>query len=122
LKKFFPLQGKFEQKRILPQPWVQAAICMAHGFLLIFVHDECKKFVQRGDNLMLTNQYLYEKEVEMRHRKLHDEMEKSRLLAQLPKRPNMSRRAAGKLGVLLLKLGLWLKQLEHPQTVLEDRV
>jgi len=71
---------------------------------------------------MLTNQYLYEKEVEMRHRKLNDEMEKSRLLAQLPKRPNMSRRAAGKLGVLLLKLGLWLKQLEHPQTVLEDRV
>jgi hypothetical protein len=71
---------------------------------------------------MLTNQHLYEKEVEMRNRKLHLEMEKRQLLAQLPKSPNMSRRAAGKLGVLLLKLGLWLKQLEHPQKVLEDRV
>ena len=69
---------------------------------------------------MLTNQYVYEKEVEMRHRKLHDEMEKSRLLAQLPKRRSMARRAAGKLGVLLVKLGMLLKQLEQPQAALED--
>jgi hypothetical protein len=69
---------------------------------------------------MLTNQHVYEKELEMRRRDLRIDMEKRQLLAQLPKRPNMNRRAAGKLGVLLLKLGMWLKQLEHPQTVLED--
>lgn len=69
---------------------------------------------------MLSNQHLYEKELEMRRRDLHLEMEKRQLLAQLPKRLNLSRRAAGKLGVLLLKLGMWLKQLEHPLTVLED--
>jgi hypothetical protein len=69
---------------------------------------------------MLNNQHLYEKELEMRRRDLHLEMEKRQLLAQLPKRLNMSRRVAGKLGVLLLKLGMWLKQLEHPQAVLED--
>jgi hypothetical protein len=69
---------------------------------------------------MLSNQHLYEKELEMRRRDLRREMEKRQLLAQLPKRLNISRRAAGKFGVLLLKLGLWLKQLEHPQVVLED--
>ncbi|HEY6287624.1 MAG TPA: hypothetical protein VIX20_18285 [Ktedonobacteraceae bacterium] len=69
---------------------------------------------------MLNNQRLYEKEFEMRRRDLQREMEKRQLLAQLPKRLNMGRRAAGKLGVLLLKLGMWLKQLEHPYTALED--
>ena len=62
---------------------------------------------------MLANQHLYEKELEMRRRDLQREMEKRQLLAQLPKRLNMRRRAAGKLGVLLLKLGMRLKQLEH---------
>jgi hypothetical protein len=71
---------------------------------------------------MLGNQHLYEKELEMRRRELQHEMQKRQLLAQLPKRLNMSRRAAGKLGVLLLKLGMWLKQLEHPATVLDDQV
>ena len=69
---------------------------------------------------MLNNQYLYEKALEMHHRDLRNEMEARRLIAQLPKRLNLARRAAGKLGVLLLKLGLWLKQLEHPQVGLED--
>ena len=69
---------------------------------------------------MLNNQHLYEKELEMRRRDVLHEMEKRQLLAQLPKRLNMSRRAAGKLGVLLLKLGMRLKQLEHPQAVFED--
>ncbi len=69
---------------------------------------------------MMNNQYVYEKELEMRRRDLHLEMEKRQLLARLPKRPNLGRQAAGKLGVLLLKLGLRLKQLEHPQVVLED--
>ena len=69
---------------------------------------------------MLNNQHLYEKALEMRRRDLLHEMEKRQLLAQLPKQLNMSRRAAGKLGVLLLKLGMRLKQLEHPRTVFED--
>ena len=69
---------------------------------------------------MLNNQHLYEKELEMRRRDLRHEMEKRQLLAQLPNRLSMSRRAAGKLGVLLLKLGMRLKQLEHPQAVFED--
>ncbi|HWZ20490.1 MAG TPA: hypothetical protein VNW73_16965 [Ktedonobacteraceae bacterium] len=69
---------------------------------------------------MLNNQHLYEKELEMRRRDLLHEMEKRQLLAHLPKQLNMSRRAAGTLGVLLLKLGMRLKQLEHPQAVFED--
>lgn len=69
---------------------------------------------------MLNNQHLYEKALEVRYRDLRHEMEKRQLLAQLPNRLSMSRRAAGKLGVLLLKLGMRLKQLEHPQAVFED--
>jgi hypothetical protein len=73
-----------------------------------------KEYDQRGDNLMLTNQQIYENELEMRRRDLLREMEKKQLLAQLPKRLHMGRRAAGKLGLLLIKLGMWLKELEHP--------
>lgn len=69
---------------------------------------------------MLNNQHLYEKALEVHHRDLRNEMEARHLLRQLPKGPNRGRQAAGKLGVLLLKLGLWLKQLEHPQVKLED--
>jgi hypothetical protein len=69
---------------------------------------------------MVPNPYLYEKALEARHQDLRHEAEVRRLLAQLPKRRSMGRRAAGKLGVLLLKLGMWLKQLEHPQAALED--
>jgi hypothetical protein len=69
---------------------------------------------------MLNNQHLYEKALEVRYRDLRNEMEKKQLLAQLPKRLNMSRRAAGMLGVLLLKLGMSLKQLEHPHAVFEE--
>ncbi len=44
-----------------------------------------------------------------------------RLLAQLPRHHrSISRYAAGKLGVLLLKLGAWLKQFELAPTMLED--
>ena len=71
---------------------------------------------------MLGNQHLYEKELEMRHRELQREMQKNQLLAQLPKRLSMSRRAAGKLGILLLKLGTWLKQFEQPHTEFEDYI
>jgi hypothetical protein len=69
---------------------------------------------------MAPNPYLYEKLLEARRQDLRHEAEVRRLLAQLPKRRSMGRRAAGKLGVLLLKLGMWLKQLEHPQAALED--
>jgi hypothetical protein len=44
-----------------------------------------------------------------------------RLLTSLPRR-NMSRRAAGRLGILVLKLGMWLKQFEQPPTTLEEHV
>jgi hypothetical protein len=69
---------------------------------------------------MAPNAYLYEKLLEARRQDLRHEAEVRRMLAQLPKRQSMGRRAAGRLGVLLLKLGMWLKQLEHPQTALED--
>lgn len=69
---------------------------------------------------MVPNPYLYEKALEARRRDLWHEAQVRRLLAQLPKRQSMGRRAAGKLGVLLVKLGMLLKQLEHPQTALED--
>jgi hypothetical protein len=69
---------------------------------------------------MTPNPYLYEKALEVRRQDLRHEAEVRRLLARLPKRRSMGRRAAGKFGVLLLKLGMWLKQLEHPRTALED--
>lgn len=69
---------------------------------------------------MAPNPYLYEKALEARRQDLRHEAEVRRLLAQLPKRRSMGRRAAGKLGVLLVKLGMLLKQLEHPRTALED--
>ncbi len=69
---------------------------------------------------MVPNQYLYQKALEARHQDLRREAEGRRLLAQLPKRRSMGRRAAGKLGLLLLKLGMWLKQLEQPARALED--
>lgn len=69
---------------------------------------------------MLNNQHLYEKALEVRYQDLRNEMETSQILAQLPKGLNMSRRAAGMLGVLLLKLGMRLKQFEHPHAVFED--
>jgi hypothetical protein len=69
---------------------------------------------------MAPNPYLYEKLLEARRQDLRHEAEVRRLLVQLPKRRSMGRRAAGKLGVLLLKLGMLLKQLEQPHAALED--
>jgi hypothetical protein len=69
------------------------------------------------------NMYLYEKAREAHYQELLREAEKRRLLARLPRyHRSMSRRAAGKLGILLLKLGIWLKQFEQSQTALEDHV
>jgi hypothetical protein len=64
------------------------------------------------------NLYLYEKALEVHRQDLRHEMEVRRLLARLPRRTRWSRRAIGKLGVLLLKLGAWLKQMERPETAL----
>ena len=70
---------------------------------------------------MGSNMYLYEKAREAHYQDLLREAEKERLLAQLPRhRRSMSRRVAGKLGVLLLKLGTRLKQFELLHTTLED--
>ena len=54
----------------------------------------------------------------MHRQDLRHEMEVRRLLDQLPRKPGLSRQLAGKLGVLLLKLGMWLKQMEQPETAL----
>lgn len=67
--------------------------------------------------------YLYEKAREAYYQDLRREMEKRRLLAQLPRRRrNMSRRLAANLGVLLLKLGARLKQFEQPTNEFENGV
>ena len=67
--------------------------------------------------------YLYEKVRQAHSQDLLREAEKRRLLAQLPRhRRSRSRHAAGKLGVLLLKLGSRLKQFEQSLTALEDHV
>jgi hypothetical protein len=68
------------------------------------------------------NMYLYEKAREAYYHDLRRQMEERRLLVRLPRRRSMSRRAAGKLGVLLLKLGSWLKQFEQPQGMPTDRL
>ena len=65
--------------------------------------------------------YLHEKAREVHSQGLLREAEKERLLAQLPRhRWNTSRYAAGKLGVLLLKLGARLKQFEQSQASFEN--
>ena len=58
--------------------------------------------------------YLDKKVQQAHYQDLLHEAEKRRLLAQLPRhRKSISRYAAGKLGLLLLKLGAWLKQFEQ---------
>jgi len=65
--------------------------------------------------------YLLEKLRQAHYQELLREAEQERLLAQLPRhRQSTIKRAAGKLGVLLLKLGTRLKQFEQSPTVLED--
>jgi hypothetical protein len=67
--------------------------------------------------------YLEEKAREAHYQDLLREAEKRRLLAQLPRhRRSMSRRAAGKLGILLLKLGTWLEQFEQSDAALGDHL
>jgi hypothetical protein len=69
------------------------------------------------------NMYLYEKTCEAHDQDLRREMAERRRLSRLPRhRRSMSRRIAYKLGMLLLKLGTWLKQFEQSHTPLEDHV
>ena len=72
---------------------------------------------------MMPNPYLYEKMAQAHHEDLMRESARQRLLARLPRHPrSMSRRAAGKLGILLLKLGTWLKQFEQSPTALQEHL
>jgi hypothetical protein len=67
--------------------------------------------------------YLYEKIRQAHYQELLREAETERLLAQLPRHHrSMIRQAAGKLGVLLLKLGARLKQFEQPPAIPEDHL
>ena len=66
------------------------------------------------------NIYLYEKAREVHSQDLRREMAASRRLSHLP-RHRLSRRLAGKLGVLLLKLGSRLKQFEQSETVVQRK-
>jgi hypothetical protein len=66
--------------------------------------------------------YLYEKAREAYSHDIRRQMDERRLLVRLPRRRSMSRRAADKLGVLLLRLGTWLKQFEQPQSAPADRL
>jgi hypothetical protein len=69
------------------------------------------------------NMYLSEKAREAHCQDLLREAEKRRLLARLPRHGrSMSRHLAGKLGILLLKLGTWLQRFEQSQPTLEDHV
>jgi hypothetical protein len=66
------------------------------------------------------NMYLYDKAREEHYQELRRQMEQRQLLTRQHRRRRMSRRAAGVLGVLLLKLGAGLKQFEHSGTALGD--
>ena len=69
------------------------------------------------------NMYLYEKAHEEHSQDLLRKAEMERMIVQLPwHRLSMSRRVAGKLGVLRLQLGAQLKQFEHAQTAREKHV
>ena len=70
---------------------------------------------------MGSNMYLYEKAREAHYQDLLRELAESRLLEHLP-RHRLRRRVAGKLGVLLLKLGARLKQFEHSHPALLEHV
>jgi len=67
--------------------------------------------------------YLYEKARETHYHDLQYKVAEQQRLSQLPRhRLSRSRSVAGKLGVLLLKLGTQLKQFEQAQTALGKHV
>jgi|GraSoiStandDraft_27_1057306.scaffolds.fasta_scaffold1219410_1 hypothetical protein len=61
---------------------------------------------------MNPNMYIYEKLAAARHEELQHEMERSRMLASLP-RQRTGQHAIASFGILLVKVGTWLKQLER---------
>jgi hypothetical protein len=66
---------------------------------------------------------LYEKAREAHYYDLQREMAEKQRLSHLPRhRLSRSKRVAGKLGFLLLKLGTQLKQFEQAQTLREQHV
>ena len=69
---------------------------------------------------MGSNMYLYEKAREVHYQELRRLMEQRQLLARQQHRRSLGRRAVGLSGVLLLKLGAWLKQFEHSGSALEN--
>jgi hypothetical protein len=69
---------------------------------------------------MGSNMYLYEKAREVHYQDLRRQMERRQWLARQQFRRSMGRRAVGLSGVLLLKLGAWLKQYEHAGSVYQD--
>lgn len=72
---------------------------------------------------MNSKTYLDQKAWQAHYQDLLREAEKERLLAQLPRRRRSTlKRAAGKLGVLLLKLGTRLKQFEQSPAIVEDHL
>ena len=67
--------------------------------------------------------YLDEKVQQGHYQDLLRDAAKERLLAQLPRhRRSISRHAVGKLGLVLLRLGTWLKQFEQPPGMPEDHL
>lgn len=63
-----------------------------------------------------------EKLLELRRLDLQREMERRRLLAELPKRQrNIGKNAVYELGALLVKLGMWLKQIDQLREPVGDR-
>jgi hypothetical protein len=82
-----------------------------------------RQTIYRGENPMDSKVYLDQKVQQAHYQDLLREAEKRRLLAQLPRhRQSRSRYAAGKLGLLLLKLGAWLKQFEQSPDIQEEHV
>jgi hypothetical protein len=69
---------------------------------------------------MGSNMYLYEKAREVHYQELRRLMEQRQVLERQQRRRSMGRRAVGLSGVLLLKLGAWLKQFEHADSVYQD--
>ena len=65
--------------------------------------------------------YLYEKAREAHYQDLQCEIAESRFLAHLPRR-RLSRRVAGSLGMLLLKLGSRLERFEQSHTALNKHI
>lgn len=71
------------------------------------------------------NYYLYDKLLEEHRQALHREMARKRLIARSSRRSNVGRRAIGKLGVVLVAVGLKLERFDHsrqPQATLAPTV